>query len=155
MFQYIICCWFKIFKKLSCFNTLYVVGSKCILLLLIKYLACFNTLYVVGSTSKKQLKAKEESFKYIICCWFKNSNNLKNGVSFNTLYVVGSKTIKYGFFFRYVLIHYICCWFKINKTLNSICFTLYVGSNNFEKLFQYIICCWFNHFFWFKRFKIN
>ena len=53
-FQYIICCWFNFIKNLfptiqSCFNTLYVVGSK-ISQNLIKSTFSFNTLYVVGST---------------------------------------------------------------------------------------------------------
>ena len=61
-FQYIICCWFKKvdskqLQYLQSFNTLYVVGSTCVISPHITNVRCFNTLYVVGSTIKVLTKS--------------------------------------------------------------------------------------------------
>ena len=102
-------------KKNGSFNTLYVVGSKVLLLKQFIFVLSFNTLYVVGS---------------ILTCY----QYLLIHRCFNTLYVVGSNLSHYHTgstegAFQYI----ICRWFKHNLLV----------SYNKLKLFQYIICRWF------------
>ena len=96
-FQYIICCWFKIWRIL---NRLYEWPVSIHYMLLVQELlhklreidGSFNTLYVVGSISESDDKGIIVLFQYIICCWFKIGKflGLQQHCSFNTLYVVGS-----------------------------------------------------------------
>ena len=60
-------------------------------------ISCFNTLYVVGSTTLVEFCQMVLEFQYIICRWFNicvSSFAVSFGC-FNTLYVVGSKLLNY------------------------------------------------------------
>ena len=149
-FQYIICCWFKLANLCQigffpCFNTLYVVGSKQTKQLHQVQKLSFNTLYVVGSIYFKNINSYLTAFQYIICCWFKQEQveQQEQVERFNTLYVVGSTSE------------------RKSEAKRAYCFnTLYVVGSKFapekvkeHRLFQYIICCWFNELFAFQFLK--
>ena len=81
-------CW------VSCFNTLYVVGSK--ILCKMEHLLdlCFNTLYVVGSNLcyPPKIRIYVVSIHYMLLVQESKYGKIPRGhCGFNTLYVVGSR----------------------------------------------------------------
>ena len=76
LFQYIICCWFKVLTASrniivnKDFNTLYVVGSNIYMLVLVLPLEFQYIICCWFNNAEYAILALITKFQYIICCWF-------------------------------------------------------------------------------------
>ena len=99
----------------TCFNTLYVIGSTPLQGILKAVLSGFNTLYVIGSREKILFNISWPFlFQYIICNRFNYFVNLlwSSHIRFNTLYVIGSKSEAYLQLISNTFQYIICNRFK-------------------------------------------